>query len=780
MKIALFGSVCLMALVGATAAHAQNADPAVTGAVTQSTGAQSLDQEADIVVEGHTNRTEQAGGGMIAVQDAPVVRTTIGQGFIAKQMPAQNALAAVRLAPGANVGQDNPYGISERGDLTVRGMNQSQMGFVLEGMPLGDPNNYLPNTNEWIDNENIRSVTLTQGTSDLASPVISASGGLIQVNMRDPSEEMGGTVSASIGKFDAYRGFLRLETGNIGNTGIRVAGSYSFINADNFRGVASSRREHIDVKALKEFDNGSRVALIWTNNDFENYRSTIVNLAQWNALGKNQDYTGTYTFGATNYYKFYPFYRKVNFVQAPAKLVVSDDMTLDITPYYRNMQPNGPGGTNLPTSGLYNGTTRYAETLVVPYSVNGRFVAEAMSNINEQELGVNAALTWKTGVHEITAGIWFDRFWERALSKFVGVDQNGNANDRGDDFLKFSDGTILSTTNYYLDRHTTALYVNDKISLLDDKLKLMFGFKQLFVDVTGNNYLPGATPTIGVHQTKSMPRFGATYSFGDNHMIFFDLVTNARPPAPGPSYMDVFSVTTGARTTIGNQKTKMEYSFLQEVGYRYQGFVNFSIAGFHNKLTNHQVNTIVVQDGVLTQSQIAAGGKTIWGANVEVGLRPWHGFSPYVSGQYLDATTDDDLPVGNDFLPTKGKVAVRSPKFMSAAGLTYDDGSLFSVVTARHVGAQYSTFMNDQKMPSYNTVDFSIGYRLPDIGPMKRPTMQLNLVNLFEGAYLGAIGSPTGASVATIGRNGTTIAASQPGYYMNSGFTAMASFRTDF
>jgi iron complex outermembrane receptor protein len=775
MRTYLLAGACIAAVSVAGAAQAQNAAAAQTA-----TQDAPQSQEHDIVVTAHTNRTNMAGGGMIAIQDAPVVRTTIGQGFIAKQMPAQNALAAVRLAPGANVGQDNPYGISERSDLTVRGMNQSQMGFVLEGMPLGDPNNYLPNTNEWIDNENIKSVTLTQGTSDLSSPVLSASGGLIQVNMRDPSEEMGGTVSASVGSFNAYRGFLRLETGNIANTGIRIAGSYSFIDADNFRGVASSRREHIDVKALKEFDNGSRVALIWTNNDFVNFRSTIPNLSQWNASGKDQDYVGEYTFGATNYYKFYPFYRRANFVQAPAKIVLNDNVTLDVTPYYRNMQPNGPGGVNLPTSGLYNGTTRYSETLNVPYSVNGRFVAEAMSNINEQQAGVNTSITWKTGHHEITAGIWYDRFWERALSKYVGVDENGNANDRGDDFLTFSDGTVLSSTNFRLNRTAVALYANDTVSLFDDSLKLMFGFKQLFIDVTGDNYLPGATAKVGVHQTKSMPRFGATYSFGDNHQVFFDLVTNARPPAPGPSYMDVFSVTTGAKTTIGNQNTKMEYSFLQEIGYRYQGFVNFSIAGFHNKLTNHQVNTIVVQDGVLTQSQIAAGGKTIWGANVEVGLRPWHNLSPYVSAQYLDATTDDDLPVGNDYLPTKGKTSVRSPKFMGAAGITYDNGSLFSVITFRHVGSQYSTFMNDQKMAAYDTMDFSIGYRLPDIGPMKSPTVQLNLTNLTEGAYLGAVASPTGTAKGAVGRNGTTISASQPGYYMNSGFVAMGSIRTDF
>jgi iron complex outermembrane receptor protein len=783
MKIYLSITTSAVALIIATSAQAQTSPASQTASVQDAAGATTdipSNQENDIVVTAHTNQTNMAGGGMIAIQDAPVVRTTIGQGFIAKQIPAQNSLAAVRLAPGANVGQDNPYGISERGDLSVRGLDQTQMGFVLNGMPLGDPNNYLPNTNEWIDNENTKSVTLTQGTSDLTSPVLSASGGLIQVDMRDPSHEMGGTISGSYGKFNTERGFLRLESGDIGASGIRVAASYSKIASDNFRGSGRSTRDHADINILKEFNNGSRTGLIITYNYLRNFRSNIPTLAQFNTLGTSSNYAATYKFGATDYYEFYPFYRRVVFVQAPTKINITPDLTFETTPYFRYMAPNGPGGTNLPTSNLYYGNQQRAETLSVPYAVNGRFVALAMSNIGEYEAGINSSLTYRTGKHEIQAGIWYDHFNERALSKFTGVDQNGNTtSDKGGDFLTFANGDVLSSTNFRLQRETVAFYASDKISLLDDKLKLMFGIKQLMVSTTGRNYLPGSTENVGVHQSKPTPRFGATYSFGDSQ-VFFDIITNARPPSPGPTYMDVFNVSTGLRSTVGNQSTPMEYSFAQEVGYRYQSFINFSIAAFHNKLTNHQVNTIVNQNGLLTQSSISAGGETIYGLNAELGLRPWHNLSPYLSGQYLHSRTDDDLPVGGDFLPTKGKESVRTPKFMGSAGLTYDDGSLFSVITFRHVGSQFSTFMNDQKMPAYNQVDFGIGYRLPDIAFAKRPTVQVNLVNLFDGAYLGSIGSPTGAALATVGRKGTLIAASQPGYYENSKFTAMVTVKTDF
>nr|WP_317894455.1 hypothetical protein [uncultured Sphingomonas sp.] len=44
-----------------------------------------------------------------------------------------------------------------------------------------------------------------------------------------------------------------------------------------------------------------------------------------------------------------------------------------------------------------------------------------------------------------------------------------------------------------------------------------------------------------------------------------------------------------------------------------------------------------------------------------IGLVPWHGFSPYVSDQYLDAETTDDYPVRGMLPPTAGKRAELSP-----------------------------------------------------------------------------------------------------------------------
>jgi iron complex outermembrane receptor protein len=283
-----------------------------------------------------------------------------------------------------------------------------------------------------------------------------------------------------------------------------------------------------------------------------------------------------------------------------------------------------------------------------------------------------------------------------------------------------------------------------------------------------------------VQHVETTPRVGATYSFAEHSQLFFDVVTNARTPTPGPTYFDTYSVTTGTKTLVGNQDAKSEYSIQEEVGYRYQDVVNFAISAFHNVLYNHQVNSIVNENGSLLQSTISAGTEQIEGVDAEFGVRPYHYFSPYISGQYLHATTESDLPVNNDFLPTSGKVAVRSPRYMGAVGLTYDDGSIFSVLTGRYTGSQYSTFMDDQKMPGFGQVDFAIGYRFPNFGFAIRPRVQLNLINVLDRSSLGSVASPTGNALPTVGRHGTLIRGSSPIYYENSTFTGMLTFRTDF
>ena len=92
-----------------------------------------------------------------------------------------------------------------------------------------------------------------------------------------------------------------------------------------------------------------------------------------------------------------------------------------------------------------------------------------------------------------------------------------------------------------------------------------------------------------------------------------------------------------------------------------------------------------------------------------------------MSGEYLHATIDNDLVVDGDLLPTAGHVAVRSPAWQGALGLTFDDGTWFGTIAIKYVGPQYASFTDDEKIADHSQGDVTLGVRLPGLGPAKHP-----------------------------------------------------------
>jgi len=174
------------------------------------------------------------------------------------------------------------------------------------------------------------------------------------------------------------------------------------------------------------------------------------------------------------------------------------------------------------------------------------------------------------------------------------------------------------------------------------------------------------------------------------------------------------------------------------------------------------------------------GGETARGVQAELALGNWHHFSPYLSGQYLHATIDNNYNAGIDYLPTAGKKAPSSPKFTGSIGLRYDDGTFFGNFSLRYVDTQYTTFMNDESLHSYVTSNMTLGYRMQKLGPAKHPTIQLNLMNLGDNNYLSGASSTSGNAKATKGVYGNTVAGSSPVYIVGGGFAALVSVSTGF
>ncbi|MEE4451319.1 TonB-dependent receptor [Novosphingobium resinovorum] len=718
--------------------------------------------------------------GLLPDQTAPKAVSAISADFITKQAPTLNAFQLVNLLPGATVASSDPYGLSTSSSLTLRGLGQDAIGVLMEGAPQNDIGYFYAYPSQFADAENVRQVALTQGGVDIDSPVVAAAGGLLSLSLDDPKKERGGLVTLSVGSYDERRVFARFDTGLLGSSGLRAFVSYSNNRADNWRGAGYDIRQHVDAKLLAEWGDGNRASLALSYNNATTSAYPSPTLADWKAYGRGYNYDRTYTEGSTSYWRLYRGPFRNLYASAPVHLKLGERLAFDSTAYLQFGYGNAPYGTQLSTTGNYLGTEELTQPISLPGAVDG--VATVLGNWTGKQMraGDVAKLTLQAGAHKLTAGLWFDYGTDRVLQTYGTIGADGRPDDpwgHQSTAIRTADGRLLAYENQRTVTVTKGFFVADSVALAPG-LDLDIGFKGVHVLRDGENYLPGPQGKVRRGAFAALPRAAVHYQLDDRQQLFANVSTNFRTPNEFALYN---SYNAGEVVSQGTSALKNEYSVSEELGYRYIGpSLSFSLTAFHYHFRNRQVATVVNSGGAEVNSTINSGSQTSYGLDGEIDYRPARCVSVYLSGEYLHARIDDDLPVGDDYLPTKGKRAVSSPRFQFALGSTYDDGRLFGSTALKYVGRQYATFMNDESIKGYATLDLSIGVHLAGLIDAQRMDLRLNAINVTNPRVLSGVYSVSTNAQDTVGRNGTLIAGSAPAYYVGSGRAFVATLARAF
>jgi iron complex outermembrane receptor protein len=729
---------------------------------------------------GVTNTTP--GGGLMAVQTGTKLRSTVTRDYIDKLVSTSSSFALIKNLPGVVIGAGDPFGTSQ--NLSIRGLSQTSLGFNFEGMPIGDQLSYSAFPGEWADTENVGLVNLTRGSTDITAPVYNSVGALFQEELIAPSRQAGGYASVSGGNHALNRQFLRLESGEIGNSGVRafISGSRTFYHS--WRGPGRTERHHIDSKVVKEWGNGNSVSLVATYNEEKSDRSRNPTLAQWKDVGRGFNFDETYTPGNANYYRLRVADRQSLYVSAPSTFSLTDKLQIVTTPYYLYTHGiiNGASNLNLQTAFYGN---QPAGPLQAPGAPAGATTATVMNvdYYNQDTYGQNTYLKWDVGPTQIRAGYWYSHFVHTERAAFEVADANGNVTDpygRKNPVLT-ADGQVFRNFAARIKQNVNGVYADITAKLFDDRLLLNAGFKYVWVDRTATSPLPGGNNRVDSMSKKPLPQASIRYSFDDQNQVFADVTTAFRAPSAVSSYVNIYNAATGVPSSTPSGNFKPEYSVGEEIGFRHHGdVVHFTVAAFNYDLKDRLVQGSQIVNGTSVGFAVNVGDQSARGVEVEIGLVPWHGFSPYVSGQYLDAETKDDYPIRGTFLPTAGNRAVLSPKYVASGGLSYDNGRFFATVEGNYVSKQYSTFMNDESLPSFGYGNLSVGYRFDSVSFLKKPQIQFNLNNFTDSKYLSGIQGVSSNARATTSRTGTVIAGSAPTYLIGGGIGAVLSVSTAF
>lgn len=731
---------------------------------------------------------QAAGSGQMVRTRAEASVSTVDRTYITKQVASAGALNLVQNMPGANVATSDAFGMSNQVTMTLRGLNQQEIGFMVDGTPQNDPNNGTIYPSQLIDSENLQSASITQGSSPIDTPSYVDLGGQVSFRTIDPSHTFGGYASAMFGTWDSKKQFIRVNTGDIGNTGIRGWVSFSNFYDQHFTGPGTDRRLHIDAKFVKEWGHGNRVAAVftWADQTISNYYEPT--LAQWNANGRSNYYSPTYTPGASPaanaaYWRMYQNPWEDFNIGLPSTFRLTKHITADVEPYFFHGSGGGLSGTTLPTGGYYWGNQFEGAASALPGSVGGQAPAVQRYLNSPYRTGFVDKLNWTEGKNTLTLGSWYEYDDFSNWIDYTPVTAGGAPQGpRGTDpTVMMANGRPLRSGDYNLMTQVNGIFLNDRLSLLHDRLQITGGIKTVMVDRVGTNHIPGTEYRTHDNSFQPLPRLMVRYDIDHEHQLFFNATTGFRAPL-GTSFFGSTSPATGQVTSLGAGQQKDEYSIAEEVGYRYQGRqILGSVTFFNYNFTNRQIATQTYVGNLPVSTTINEGGQTSRGVDIELGTVPFMHFSPYASFEYLHTSIDNDFRVGNDYLPTKGKTAVQSPHFQASFGLSYDDSLFFGNFGFKYLSSQYSTFMNDEKMPAQTHGDMTIGIYLPSYRYIKHPKFQLNFVNLWDTHYLAGLGSVLPNAQATRGVNGTLIGvAGSPTYIIGAGFTVAAQLSTEF
>jgi iron complex outermembrane receptor protein len=254
-----------------------------------------------------------------------------------------------------------------------------------------------------------------------------------------------------------------------------------------------------------------------------------------------------------------------------------------------------------------------------------------------------------------------------------------------------------------------------------------------------------------VNYSKPLPNFGISYRLAENNLFYASYAAGFAAPKTD----DLYSAPVDA--------VKPETSDNFAAGYRYQTHVlNFSGSLYDTEYHNHIISTIDPNDPT-TSIDRNVGDVRIYGADLELGLKPIEHLNIYASANFNHSellSNYESAASGLPFsVPTKGKELVLTPDRTFALRASYDFGPITLGAEEKYISRRYITDTNDLSIGGYGVTNVDARYNLPLFNG--KSYIQLNVQNLFNRFYYSRATTTSFAAYQPTGFN----ALSNTNYY---------------
>ena len=672
-----------------------------------------------------------------------------------------SGLKMLESLPGFNVQTDGALGLYEFGNsVTVRSFNLQQIGFVLDGVPMGRSDAFGGSPIfRYVDNENLGSVVASPGAGDVSLPSYSSLGPIVSYNTTDPADEFGGMVSYTLGDDNLERSFIRLDSGNW--NGLSAYISRSKTDSDLWRGGGTIDREHIEGKIVYEWDDNTSITAGYVANEFFDFdnpsdtadtfeRDYFYGYSETIPDGCIQPYTNTngdliypYDYngdGVADSNDFSPTFigsnctsymgdhiniRQDSLYHLTFETDVTEDIDVHATYYYEEKD-----GFGVSPDGFDSTLTRYLQQEAAGLDVVfPRGVQYGLSEVGGDREGFVAGGEWRIANHTVSAGFWIeDETYNRTQLRLnkVGGSQDGAV---------LFDEVAYFRRNYTTTRETTQLYLSDVMSFMDDRLNVEVAVKSLSVDYTLDGYrdfndyaFSDGTPGYGPQfieaefEDNVMPMIGVVYDLNETDQIFGSWSQNYAMPRGADDIFD----NTGSDLADPPEGEEAE-NF--ELGIRtnrpeFFGAATIYYTAFDNQLlTNSVINPNTQQPETV---YINGGEVTAYGVEVSGVYQPnYFNDMLYFNGQVTYNSTEQE---------SSGYALADSPEWIIVGGVTYEPSEWFVAnLSGKYTGERFSTFSEGSPVDSFTVFDGYVDIGGPnDFGLPENISLRLNVNNIFD------------------------------------------------
>ncbi|HEV09424.1 MAG TPA: TonB-dependent receptor, partial [Sulfurihydrogenibium azorense] len=578
-----------------------------------------------------------------------------------------NVFKAIELTPSVNVQTDDAYGLGG-GSIRIRGFDYTQIGLTIDDMPLNDSGNYALYPHEYADVENLESITVERGAVSKKSPFYVEVGGAIRIRTKPPKNRFSIELFPRYGTHNFQKYFGRIDTGIIGNTGVKAFLSYSRTSADKWKGPGKfpEYRDHFTAGiswsynrlfAEVYFDSNAQLNYFYRGLSY----AQALDLDTYKKFDYNQDLIPKAPANVNvNYYKFYknPYLNRQ--LRANIEFYITDSIKFTFKPYFWKGRGNGTSATVSSNKIFYRESNNYTD--------RPGFIADLSFNLPYNS--------------NINLGYWYERAnlrqWQPSFSVTVNNDGTYNLSFGGYNYIQ---KTITTTNSIYLFSETKNLM---------DRFDLNLGFRytNLKRDYTSYSIPKGVTipyyPEDDVYDDpklvkdnnlsyektyrKLLPNFGIGFKVLDGVYGYFAYARNFRVPQNSAAGF-TFSLPKNVTAQYIADQLKPEEADSFDLGIRYDKG-NFYIAPsvYYVNYKNRLVRVADPTDPSLTYLR-NVGKVEAKGFELEIGAVPIKAMSVYASFSYNTAKFKEDyINDGKNNIYIKDKEIPDTPKYMFKVG----------------------------------------------------------------------------------------------------------------